>query len=252
MLGSTVVSVGKAQLTVATYNIKGLSVDRAQVVRVLRDLDADVVAIQEVPRGAAGRARLESLADEVGLDVAVHGGYPRGGVTTAILTRPEVSARVRTRGYKVLPLDVWRWFSTWRTRFIAPSRRGFCFIDLGEYVVFSVHFGLNASERMVHRNILLNAIKRLGPSRCVVAGDLNEPPAGDSWRALGRPLRDALEGSITDDNAAAFNTFTAARPRRRIDAIFVGDGITVDDAHVERSHAAKTGSDHLPYVVQLS
>lgn len=239
-------------MRVATYNFKGLNLDVSALVRVLRDIDVDVVAVQEPPRGLRGGAALRGVAHEAGLEVVVAGGYPLGGVTTALLARPEVAARVRNSGARTLPFDVWRWIPVWAKGLRWPSRRGFCFLDLGEYVVLSVHLGLNASERIVHRNIVLNTIKSLGPKRCVVAGDLNELPGGDSWRALERPLRDAVSAVADNPSGREFATFPAHRPTKRIDAIFVGDDIEVEAVHVNHGHAAKDASDHLPLIARLT
>jgi len=241
----------RTSLKLATYNIKGLKIDREAVVQVLRDIDADVVAIQEVPRWLRQRSRFETMARDAGMRIMVHGGYPRGGVTTALLVRPEIASRVRTRGYKVMPLDPWRWFAVWRHSFILPSRRGFSFIDLGDYVVFSVHLGLSAAERAVHRNILLNYVDAHGHERAVVTGDINETPDGDSWHSLGRRLRDALTCVTSNDTSAEYFTFSATRPGRRIDAVFVGSNIRVFDVHVPHTDATARASDHLPIVAEL-
>ncbi|WP_034226648.1 endonuclease/exonuclease/phosphatase family protein, partial [Actinotalea ferrariae] len=64
-------------LRVATWNVRQLKDDRSAVVDVLRSLDADVVALQEPPRGPRGRSRLRGLAHDAGLAVAVAGGGAR-------------------------------------------------------------------------------------------------------------------------------------------------------------------------------
>src|SRR5450830_1490309 len=77
-----------APLRVMTYNVRQLRGDRAAVVQVLRNCRADVVALQEPPRGPFGRLRLRRVAEQAGLVPVVSGG---GARTTAILVRPGLS-----------------------------------------------------------------------------------------------------------------------------------------------------------------
>lgn len=236
----------------ATYNIKSIEISPTDVIAVLRELDADVVAIQEVPRRFRKYARMREIAQQAGYRVVVSGGYLRGAVTCAILASPAATERIVDAGHKVLPLDPWRWWSYWRMH--GPrwmSRRGFAWVDLGQYVFMSVHMGLAPDERTMHRNIMLNAIQRFGPHRCIVAGDINEPPEGSTWQAFRRPLRDALLEVARSSENIEHATFPTRRPRRRIDAIFVGESIAVLSHAVHSSAAAARASDHLPIRAEL-
>ena len=75
-------------LRLLTYNVKHLALDRDGVVTVLGDADADVVAVQEPPRGIF-RYRLHQVARAAGLRVALRG---RGARTTAFLVRADLAA----------------------------------------------------------------------------------------------------------------------------------------------------------------
>lgn len=245
--------MGNADLRVVSYNFKGLQMDEGALVRVLQELQPDVVAVQEPPRFANARGRLRALAKRCGLEVVVYGNYPFGGVTTALLAKPAIASQVTSKGAKVLPFDPWKWAPHWtRTKARTwPSRRGYSYMVCGTFAVFSVHLGLNPMERHSHRNIILNQVKKVGPGRCIVAGDINEHPGGESWRAFERPLRDAIADIHGSSQARALNTFPATRQRARIDATFVGAGLTVRDARVFRNELTEFASDHLPLVVDL-
>lgn len=244
--------MGKAQLRLVSYNLKGLQMDEAALVHNLRELQPDVVAVQEPPRFVGARSRLRTFAAQCGLRVIEYGNYPFGGATTALLATPEIAHRVRESGSKILPFDPWKWVGHWQKHKTWPSRRGFAYMDFGEYVVFSIHLGLNPAERITHRNIVLNHIKRLGPHRCVVAGDLNELPGGDSWAAFERPLTDSAKALGANPRDALFATFPTRAPKSRIDAVFVGSGVQVEDLMVSRARSAKLASDHLPILAILN
>lgn len=213
-------------LRVLSFNVRQLRDDRAAVVEVLREADADVVALQEPPRGPSGRKRLREVARAAGLEPVVHGG---GARTTALLVRTG-SAVTGARGVR-LP---------WRP---GRTRRGFAVADVAGVRVVSVHLSLFPAERAAHLRRLLLMVRGVeGP--CVVAGDLNEDPGGPTWRRLALVLRDAT--------AAVGPTFTARRPRRRLDAVHVSPGLGVAGARALRGDLAVRASDHCGVVVDLT
>lgn len=212
-------------LRLLTYNVRQLRDDATAVAQVLRDSDADVVALQEPPRGPFGRARLRRLAERAGYEAAVAGG---GARTTALLVR----RGTRATGAQAARLP-------WR---VGRTRRGLAFADVGGVRVVSAHLSLDPAERLRHVHRLLLLV-RGAEGGCVVAGDLNEDPGGPTWRRLGLHLRDV--------SAATGPTFPARRPRRRLDAVLATGGITgvarrVDEGPVE------TASDHRPVVADLT
>jgi endonuclease/exonuclease/phosphatase family metal-dependent hydrolase len=78
----------------------------------------------------------------------------------------------------------------------------------------------------------------------VVGADLNDQPGSPTWQAVA--------GGLVDPGAAgAVPTFSAADPRRRIDAIFVDRRIEVVGYQVLDTPAARRASDHLPVVADL-
>jgi len=213
-------------LRVATYNIRGLRDDRAAVVAVLRECAADVVAVQEPPRGPLGRLRLRSVAEAVGLEVAVAGG---GARTTALLVRPGLPV-TGPRSFR-LPWTPGR------------TRRGLSIADVHGLRVISVHLGLSAGERSRHLVRLMPIVRATAGAGCVVAGDLNEPPGGSTWRRLALQLRDLTAGSGP--------TYPAPDPQVRIDAVLGTGGLVADHVRVVDDDVARRASDHLPVVVEV-
>jgi len=211
-------------LRVLTANIHQLRDDRSAVVAVLRGAAPDVVALQEPPRGPLGAARLRRLARDAGLRVAVGGGRAR---TTALLVRPTLPVTgARAVGLPWTP---------------GRTRRGIAVADVAGVRVLSVHLSLDPAERAQHLiRLLLLVAAADGP--CIVAGDLNEQPDGESWVRLGRHLRDAT--------TASGPTYPAAEPTARIDVVLVA-GLGSSNAEVVPGDAARRASDHLPVVVDV-
>jgi endonuclease/exonuclease/phosphatase family metal-dependent hydrolase len=212
-------------LRLLTFNVRQLRDDASAVARVLRSSGADVVALQERPRGPMGGRRLRRLARSAGYDVAVAGG---GSRTTAILTRGGIAV-TGARGV-ALPARIGR------------TRRGLACADVGGVRIICVHLGLVPAERSRH---VLRLLRLVGaaPGEAVIAGDLNEEPDGPTWRSLRLRLHDV--------GASAGPTFTAANPRRRIDAVLVTSGLAPGHAKVLDDEDARSASDHRPLLVDL-
>lgn len=212
-------------MRVLTYNLHGLRDDPSAVVEVLRGAGADVVAVQEPPRGPRGRSRLERLAHDAGYVAAVSGG---GARTTALLVRRDVPV-IGARAQRL----------RWRP---GSTRRGLAYAQVAGIRVISVHLGLSAQERARHLVRVLHLV-RSAPGECVLAGDLNEEPGGPSWRRLTLHLRDVTAGSGP--------TFPAERPRVRIDAVLASSGLVASGARAVREEPAPRASDHLPVLVDV-
>ncbi len=220
-------------VTVASYNIhkaEGLDgrVDLSRIADVLREIDADMIGIQEIFEPQA-----EALADQLEMRVAMGVTRQRqeGPYGNAVFTRFEV------HGSK--PFDLTR-----------PPRepRGGIRLDtvVGEGLlhVFNVHFGLKIRERreqvaaLVREHVLHGDLS--GP--CVVMGDLNEWFPG----AVGRTLRRELHGPRIR------RTHPAPLPLFALDRIYWDRRLHSQGFHVHRSRLARVASDHLPVVARLS
>lgn len=212
-------------MRVMTYNVKGLDIGVDAVVEVVRDAAPDVLGLQEPPRGLHGARRLAELADRTGLRVVL---ADRRSRTTALLLR---------RG---APLDEARAQALpWRP---GQVPRGYCVARTGGVTVVVVHLPLGSRERLAQLDRVLHDVVRM-PGPYVVLGDLNEEPGGPTWARLTSGLVDAV--------ADPAPTFTARRPRRRLDAVLVSPGLRVVGSAVRRDDVTRRASDHLPVVVDL-
>jgi endonuclease/exonuclease/phosphatase family metal-dependent hydrolase len=213
-------------MRVMTYNVKGLDIGLDALVEVIRDARPDVLGLQEPPRNPHAKRRLAELAERTGLSVAVAGGPAR---TTALLVRQGLEAH--DVGARALP---------WR---LGQVKRGYCDARVSGVLVVVLHLPLGVDERLIHLDLVLRDITtRRGPY--VVVGDLNEEPGGPTWTRLLGGLTDAVAGSAP--------TFTARRPRRRLDAVLVSPSITVTGSSVRRDDVTRRASDHLPVVADLA
>ncbi|PJI93885.1 endonuclease/exonuclease/phosphatase family protein [Luteimicrobium subarcticum] len=256
-------------MRLVTWNVRSLKQDRAAVVAVLRALEPDVVALQEAPKWWRGAHRLRRLAADSGLEVAVPAGV-LGARTCAVLVRADGSPPGDGRRPPVRPVRVvsWRavrlrlrvtgrqhWYPTLRGAALAVVRPA----DGPDVVVASVHLSLDPRERAEHLGEVVAAVRAVARGaavpvdRVVVAGDLNEPPGGEAWRALA----DAGWRDLAADDAPTFSTTS---PRRRLDAVLAGSTLSGAARRVggegaqEGAEVAKNvsaGSDHFPVVADL-
>jgi endonuclease/exonuclease/phosphatase family metal-dependent hydrolase len=240
-------------LRLVSYNVHDLRDDRDAVAHVLRSMRCDVACLQEVPRRWFERPRVSRLARECGLRWA-SGGRPSGGTAVFVSRRVDLVAATAFR------LPVHGPFTRTRGAAIAT-------VDLGaaRLTAASVHLPLQPAQRVTHARMVrarlaANRAAGEGPTSLVIAGDLNEPPGGPAWAALGYGLTDAAAA-----HGEPAPTFTARRPVRRIDAVLVGPGARVGSVRVPGSVGVGvegawpgmtrddlwSASDHLPVVVDL-
>jgi endonuclease/exonuclease/phosphatase family metal-dependent hydrolase len=216
---------------VVSYNVRGLRGEPGALTEVVRELDPDVLVVQEAPRRLRWRTRVARLAHAFGMLYAAGGAPSLGNV---IMT----SLRVR-------PLE------TWDLRYpLTPGRhmRGAtvarCSVGGVTFVVAGSHLSTDPAERPGQAERLKNALAELD-SPLVLAADVNEGHGGSAWRLLA----DGLVDAAGTDTAA---TFPADRPAARLDVIFVDPRITVTGYRVVDSPAARTASDHRPVLAELT
>ena len=223
-------AVFSSSIKLASYNIHGgIGADghfnRVRILGVLRELQADVIALQEVETGAEGREILAYLAGETGLHAVAGPTLWRetGLYGNALLTRWPALDQQR------LDLSVQ-----------AHEPRGALSITVacpGRLQIVTTHLGLWPGERryQVRRLLDLFDVQRVMPA--VLMGDINE------WLLWGQPLR-WLHAYFKETPAPA--TFPSRFPLFSLDRIWVRPRRALVGVNVHVSEGARRASDHLP------
>ncbi|MCF1596490.1 endonuclease/exonuclease/phosphatase family protein [Streptomyces muensis] len=231
---------GSALIRVLSYNIRSMRDDTDALARVITACDPDLVLIQEAPRFFRWRKKLSRLARAANL-VILTGGATAAGPAVLCNLRATVE---RTEDV-LLPLTPGlhrRGFATAVVRFGA-ARLG----------VLSCHLSLQKDERHEQGGMLLDRLAGMGVEHAVAGGDLNERPAGPTFRRMA----DALQDCWATAPWGVEYTSTPADPHQRIDAIFATKGIEVLGCGVPVGHPGVTeadlraATDHLPVLAAL-
>ena len=234
--------MNETRFRIATYNIhkcKGLDgkVRPSRIADVLRSVNADVVALQEVislENDVRELNQARYLADELGMQFAIgenrrHAGGAYGNV---VLTRLEL--------HSVCNYDI-----------TVPGReaRGCLRTDVrlnGAMLhVFNVHLGTAFMERR-HQgqrlldNELLRSRSLAGPR--IVLGDFNEWTHGLASQLLAGEFQSA---DIRLHLRTRF-TYPGVCPVLHLDHIYYDNTLVLDGVGLYRSRLALVASDHLP------
>ena len=232
---------------IATYNIhkcRGVDgrVHPERVARVLEEVGADIVSLQEVVshEGAALADRqADYLAGHLGLFGAMgetrkHRGGAYGNVT---LSRWDFKL--------VRPIDITIGAREQRVALRTDIRLGGHILH-----VFNVHLGTAVRERrqqairLVDRD-LLRAIDISGPR--IVMGDFNEWVRGMVTKTL------VAEFHLSDLHAhlTRARSYPALLPFLNLDHIYFDHHLRIEKAFFHRSRRSLIASDHLPLVADL-
>ncbi|MEP6463356.1 MAG: endonuclease/exonuclease/phosphatase family protein [Frankiaceae bacterium] len=209
-------------LRVLSYNVRSLRDDPAAVASVIRAARPDVVCVQEAPRFLRWRSKCAALARESGL-VVVTGGRPAGAMLLL------AALRVRIRATKDVKLR----------KHFRLHQRGLAIaeIEVGgiAYAVASMHLSLDDTERLAQADeVFAKLADQTAP--LILAGDVNETPAGPAWARLGDRLTDGGGG----------HTYSAKRPHKRIDAVFADPRLEFLSCDVPEAPGIEVASDHRP------
>lgn len=237
---------GGWDLRILSWNICELRGDLPALIDGVRDLDADVLLLQEAPRFVLPQARLSWFASRVDRRILVGG---RGGRGLAILAREEIAGQVIRRGMHPVAQQLSNANSTY-PRGVAAVR--LAVPGGGAVVVSDIHFALQVPNRERHARHVLRLVQGAG-APVIVGGDLNEGADGPA-RTL---LSGVLEDPAASDPAWDQPTFPAASPRSRIDALLTTPDVRVRAAFSPRQSARVSAerfaeaSDHLPVVLDV-
>jgi endonuclease/exonuclease/phosphatase family metal-dependent hydrolase len=225
-----------AVIRVATYNIHeciGLDqrFDPHRTAAVLVELDAEVIALQELRSPFGAHRTLEFLAERTGMFAVEGPTMLKVGASygNALLSR--------TKPLEVRGLDL-----------SFPGREPRGALDVRLLVsgrplrVVATHLGLRPAERRYQVRRLLDHLVPDPGEELVLTGDLNE------WFLWGRPLR-WLHAVFSDTPSPA--TFPAGRPVFALDRLWVRPRALLSTLTVHRSATASVASDHLPLVATL-
>jgi endonuclease/exonuclease/phosphatase family metal-dependent hydrolase len=223
-------------LTIASYNIhSAVGTDGRfapeRIAEVIREIGADVVALQEVPLGGNGKASVldvlkraagfhcaegqTCLIDDCGFGNAVLSRYPIAAVRSIDLT----FGAFEPRGALDADLDCHG----------HPLR------------VVATHLGLSLAERRHQIDVLL---ERFDTDRMAVVllGDINE------WFVWGESLR-KLKAHF--QQAPAPRTFPSRFPVFALDRIWIRPRQRLVQVKVHATKLARVASDHLPLVAHI-
>jgi endonuclease/exonuclease/phosphatase family metal-dependent hydrolase len=250
-------------ITVASYNMrKAIGTDRRRnpqrVLDVLREIDADVVALQEADKRFGGRASAvpHDLIDDHGFYKPV----PLGVKNRRVLDRlPRTGARVD----ELLKLDTRNLGWHGNALLVKPQveimevaalelptlePRGAVLAELliGDKPlrVIGLHLDLSGLWRRRQMRAILDEIAgRPNKMPSVLMGDTNE------WRSAAGCLKD-LDGRYRI--APTGPSFHSRRPVAALDRIIVDKELRIEAAGVHHSPSARVASDHLPIWARLS
>jgi endonuclease/exonuclease/phosphatase family metal-dependent hydrolase len=223
-------------LTLASYNIHSCigsdgQQDPERIRQVLRALDADIIALQEVEASPLAADLLEYFCE--GSDWRPVSGYTfrRNGTDygNAVLSR----ISVRTSRH----LDL-----SYRQR----EPRGAVHVELNHagtrLHVVATHFGLHPFERRAQAETLASELDLIArspaaTSATVLMGDFNE------WFLWGRTLRRLARRFLPSPSP---RTFPARKPLFALDRIWVTNGVHSFRSEAVHTPLTRVASDHLP------
>jgi endonuclease/exonuclease/phosphatase family metal-dependent hydrolase len=228
------------ELIVASYNIhKGVGTDRRRdllrTAKVIAEVGADVMAIQEADKrfgDRAGLLDLTHLRETAGLiPVPINGlrAAAHGWHGNLILVR---EAEVRDVHHITLP---------------GLEPRGALMTEMevnGHPLrVVAAHFGLLHLSRRQQVRALLDKMHDIDTIPTLLMGDLNE------WRIGSRSSLVNFDKHFTAANFG--HSFPAHRPMLPLDRIMIGPKGKLSDCEVHDTPLARVASDHLPVKARL-
>lgn len=236
------------RIRVVTYNIhKCVGLDRLQrperVAEVLREIDADIIGLQEVvciPEGKAERNQAQYIADALAMEYRMGIARPlkNGVYGNVLLSRfPFLSAR------------------TFDLSHPGREKRGCLHADVAvtgslTLHIYNAHLGTALAERRhqarhMMRELTLTLDQQNGAR--ILLGDFN-----DWTRSLPSKLFSAhFSGEDIRGKLRPKRTYPGILPFVHLDHIYYDEGFVLQGARTHKSRMALIASDHLPLVADF-
>ncbi|HKV36348.1 MAG TPA: endonuclease/exonuclease/phosphatase family protein [Pyrinomonadaceae bacterium] len=233
---------------VATYNIhKCRGLDRRvrpkRIAAVLKEIDADVVALQEVvgmDEVERERNQVRAIAEDLGADFRIGENRRLHGAAygNAVLSRLPI---VANHNHDLS----WRRYEPRGCLEVAVA------VDAQTTLqTFNVHLGTGFFERRYQGHRLLEVIAGdVNPSSPrVILGDFNEWTRGLTTRLLSLHLNSAEP----EQRIGRARTYPGVFPILHLDHVYYNSSLKLERIFVHRSHLALAASDHLPIVAEFT
>jgi endonuclease/exonuclease/phosphatase family metal-dependent hydrolase len=234
-------------IRIATYNIhKCVGIDRRyapeRIVEVLREIDADAVAMQEVLCHSKNHRRdhqAEYIAEELGMDYRlgenrkIRGGDYGNVVLSRLPIKDATNYDISVHKYEPR--------GCLRTE-IAVNGTSLHFVN--------IHMGTSYFERrkQVHRVLASHVLDHpefIG--KRIVAGDFNEWTSGLTTRLFKENFR-SVDARL---HLGTSRTFPGVFPVLHLDHVYFDETFRLRSAFLHRSRTSLVASDHLPIVAEF-
>jgi endonuclease/exonuclease/phosphatase family metal-dependent hydrolase len=231
-------------LRIATYNIhRCRGMDRrtmpSRIADVLRDIAADVVALQEViGAGPAGAGQAEEIGAALGM----------GWVMTAVRhLRRHLFGNVVLSRFPIV--DHRQYDLSWRTCEPRACQRADLDLDEGRRLhIYNVHLGTAVLERRYQAPRLASFVhdrRVTGPK--IILGDFNEWMRGLATRTLSS----LFQSVDIHTHLRRRRTYPGLFPLLHLDHIYFEGKVEVRSVELPRTRKALIASDHLPLVANV-
>ena len=247
-------------ITLASYNMhKAVGLDGRRdphrVLKVLQEIDADVVALQEADKRMGGRGSTvpHELIDNHGLYQPVHLGVRHKRRLEGMRKHADRLLKLDTRnigwhGNAILVKRHVGVLSCAALDLPTLEPRGAVLAELliGDHPlrVIGMHLDLSGLWRRRQMRAILDAIaSRPQQMPTILMGDTNE------WRTVAGCLKDVGPDFHVAPTGPSFH---ARHPVAALDRIIVNRGVNIEAAGVHTSAVARRASDHLPIWARLS
>ncbi len=236
------------RLRVATYNIhKCRGLDRRtrpeRISKVIRQLDADIVALQEVLDVRKGKPEFDQARALIDALEGYHWVFGENrqlyGGAYGNMTLSRIPANF-SANYDL----------TWRHR----ERRGCLRADFDIHGhplhIFNVHLGTSYFERRHQARKLVSptVLEQVSKGRKIVVGDFNEWTRGLASRLMGS----AFQAAEPREFLRYGRTYPGVFPVMHLDHFYFDPTLSVTRLKVHRSRTALIASDHLPLVADFA